>query len=105
MITSDYSIKLIDLGFGQPLGGRTGTGYTNSRLGTPMYMAPEIRDRRVQYQGQDADIFAFGVSLFVARVIDYPWKKPDVGEDEGYRLIAGDNGINANQFWEQYADR
>jgi len=36
----------------------------------------------------------------VARVIDYPWLKPDLTEDEGYKLIAGDNGLNADKFWE-----
>jgi len=42
-----------------------------------MYMAPEIFDKTVPYQGQDADIFAFGVTLFVAKVIAYPWKRAD----------------------------
>jgi len=76
-----------------------------TRLGTPMYMAPEIHDKTVAYQGQDADCFAFGVSLFVARVIGYPWKVPDLIKDKDYKLFAGDYGVNAEQFWETFADR
>ena len=38
-------------------------------------------------------------------MIDYPWKFTDLREDEGYKLIAGDNGLNADKFWEQYEDR
>jgi len=76
-----------------------------TRLGTPMYMAPEIHDKTVKYQGQDADCFAFGVSLFVARVIGYPWKVPDLIKDESYNRFAGDYGINADKFWEEFADR
>jgi len=77
MITKDLKIKIIDLGYGLTLSGRKQDGYTNTRLGTPMYMAPEIFDKTIPYQGQDADIFAFGVSLFVAKIIAYPWKKAD----------------------------
>jgi len=50
------------------------------------------------------DCFAFGVSLFVGKVIDYPWKKPDPIEDDKYNLFAGDAGQNAPQFWAQYED-
>ena len=48
-----------------------------SRVGTFMYMAPEVQDKTVLYQGQDADCFAFGVCLLVAKIMEYPWKKPD----------------------------
>jgi len=88
-----------------PLCGKTQDGYMKTRLGTPMYMAPEIHDKTVKYQGQDADCFAFGVSLFVARVIGYPWKVPDLIKDESYNKFAGDYGINADKFWEEFADR
>lgn len=70
-----------------------------------MYMAPEILDKTVEYQGQDADCFAFGVSLFVARVIGYPWKKPDIIGDKEYKKFAGDYGVNAEEFWKEFEDR
>lgn len=96
MLTEDFEIKLIDVGFGLKLAGRTGTSWMKTRKGTPMYMAPEIMDRTVYYQGQDADCFAFGVSLLVAKFMEYPWEKCDLEKDESYRLLAGDNGINAD---------
>ena len=102
MVTSDFKIKLIDFGFALALSGRKGTGYMKSKLGTPMYMAPEIQDKTVPYQGTDADIFALGVTLFVARVMAYPWKKPDIISDARYILFAGDNGIDADDFWAKF---
>lgn len=105
MITKDLKIKIIDLGYGLTLSGRKQDGYTNTRLGTPMYMAPEIFDKTIPYQGQDADIFAFGVSLFVAKIIAYPWKKADPIQDDGYALLAADYGENSQKFWAQYSDR
>jgi len=90
MLTTDYKIKIIDLGYGLTLSGRKQDGFTNTRLGTPMYMAPEIFDKTVPYQGQDVDCFAFGVSLFVGKVIDYPWKRPNPIEDDKYNMLAGD---------------
>ena len=81
MVTEDFKIKIIDFGFGLALAGRKQDGLMSTRLGTPMYMAPEVLDTAVKYQGQDADCFALGVSLFVARTIGYPWKKPDLETD------------------------
>ena len=49
MITKDFKIKVIDLGFGVPLAGKEGGGFMKSDLGTPMYKAPEIRDRETDY--------------------------------------------------------
>lgn len=105
MLTTDYKLKIIDLGYGLTLSGRKQDGYTNTRLGTPMYMAPEIFDKTIPYQGQDADLFAFGVTLFVGKVIGYPWKKPDPIDDDKYQLFAGEAGQNANEFWADYSDR
>ena len=102
MLTEDFEIKLIDLGFGLALAGRTGTSWMKTRKGTLMYMAPEIIDRATYYQGQDADCFALGVSLFVGKFLDYPWAKPDIDDDADYRLLAGDNGTNADAFWAKY---
>lgn len=45
MLTEEFEVKLIDLGYGLDLEGRTGSGFMKSRLGTYMYMAPEIQDK------------------------------------------------------------
>ena len=50
-------------------------------------------------------MFALGVTLFVGKVIGYPWKKPDPIEDDKYQLFAGEAGQNADQFWADYDDR
>ena len=42
MLTPDYEIMLVDLGYGIPLSGRDGTYFMTSLIGTPMYKAPEI---------------------------------------------------------------
>ena len=42
MLTYDYKIKIIDLGYGIPVSGRDGSFVMNTRRGTETYMAPEI---------------------------------------------------------------
>ena len=50
MITQDLELKLVDLGYGLNLEGRQKNGYMITKLGTEMYMAPEI-ERSKAYQG------------------------------------------------------
>jgi p90 ribosomal S6 kinase len=104
MLTRDFEIKLIDLGYGLALDGRNETGFMKSRCGTYMYMAPEILDRTAYYQGQDSDCFAFGVCLLVSKLGDYPWARPDVNIDEHYKALANSHGVNADKFWALYKD-
>ena len=42
ILTENFDIKLIDLGYGISLSGRVQDGFNRTTLGTPMYMAPEI---------------------------------------------------------------
>lgn len=67
-----------------------------------MYMAPEISDRSIVYQGQDADLFALGVALLIVKLNDYPWTRPDINEDAHYRALAGSHGVNSDKFWSLY---
>lgn len=99
MLSENFEIKLIDLGYGIPLSGRKDTGFMNSRLGTTMYMAPEIQDKAIYYQGQDADCFALGVTMLVSKLMSYPWRKPDIVSDLNYRLFAANAGVEADKFW------
>ena len=73
-MTEDFEIKIVDLGCGIALHGRQYDGFNQTRLGTQLYMAPEI-ELNLNYQGTDADCFAFGASLLVAKVMEYPFKK------------------------------
>ena len=57
-----------------PLKGRHGDGFNYTPIGTPLYTAPEI-EANFNYQGVDADCFAFGATLLVAKVMRYPYQK------------------------------
>jgi len=103
MLTEEFEVKLIDLGYGLDLEGRTGSGFMKSRLGTYMYMAPEIQDKSIQYQGQDGDCFAFGVCILVCKLNDYPWKVPDIERDANYKLFAGYHGTDSDKFWAKFS--
>ena len=61
-----------------------------------MYSAPEIFDKTVPYQGNDADCYAFGVSILVSMILDEPWKKQNPIEDDRYNLLVGDYSQNAD---------
>ena len=101
MLTSTFEIKIIDLGYGLALEGRNKNGFMTTYVGTPMYLAPEIR-AGVPYQGQDVDVFALGVTLLVSKLCDYPWSMPDIRRSVRYNQLVGERCINAPSFWEQY---
>jgi serine/threonine protein kinase len=42
LLDKNYNIKIADFGFAGPISGRDGSGYLNTPLGTPAYMAPEL---------------------------------------------------------------
>lgn len=100
MISRDGKIKIIDLGFAKMLAGTDGTGFMRTHRGTPMYMSPEIETRQT-YQGADADLFAYAVSLMVFRIKDYPWTRAR-RTDPKYKLLGCNGGVNAAQFWASY---
>ena len=58
------TVKIIDFGLAAPVQGRDGSGYLKTALGTFGYMAPEIHLGR-KYKGEQVDVFALGVILFV----------------------------------------
>ena len=50
VLDSNYNLKIIDFGFCASLEGTKNDGYMRTRVGSMMYMAPEIIDRK-PYQG------------------------------------------------------
>lgn len=42
LLDKNFNVKIVDFGFAAPLAGRTGSGFNTTKLGSPMYMAPEI---------------------------------------------------------------
>ena len=97
ILTENFDIKLIDLGYGISLSGRIQDGFNRTTLGTPMYMAPEIVNKQ-PYQGSDVDLFAFGVTLMVARLVAYPFNQACLS-DEKYKLLCG---ADSALFWKGY---
>lgn len=93
LFTSDYNLKLADLGFSISTRGRNGTGYLGSTVGTGGYMAPEILLSR-PYKGQEVDIFSLGVVLFIMRSYNPPFIKASL-TDPYYRLLINDE----SRFW------
>ena len=99
MLTYDYQIKLIDLGYGIKLAGNFNDGFNRTRLGTEGYMAPEIVNGQ-NYQGADIDIFAFGVMMLVMRLMDYPFDVASL-QDKKYCSLMRE----PNAFWQKHAKK
>ena len=93
LFTSDYNLKLADLGFSMSTRGRNGTGYLGSIVGTGGYMAPEIHLGR-PYKGEEVDVFALGVVLYIMRSYNPPFIKAAL-TDPYYRLLINDEP----RFW------
>ena len=94
-----YTIKIVDFGFATPLQGELGSGWLTKERGTPTYMSPEMH-KREKYQGQDVDLFALGVILFVMRTKHSPFKECAKDEDLFYKLIAKDHRLDL--FWQAH---
>ena len=88
-------MKLVDFGFCCPLNGRDGKGFNSSYVGTPGYMAPEIIAKE-HYNGEDIDLFAAAVILFIMVSGSPPFMKWAERKDDFYKLIC-DN--RSHRFW------
>ena len=64
LLDSDFNVKLADFGFAGPVSGRDGKGYMRTVCGTKPYEAPEIFEK-AHYKGQEVDLFAAAVVLFI----------------------------------------
>ena len=98
MITYDYKIKLIDIGYGIPLSGRKGNYFMTTRRGTPTYMAPEMLQGK-PYQGTDIDLFSLGVMLLTLRTMKYPFNNASSEDDPMYAKLMS---CNTTEFWKSY---
>ena len=76
LLSDDFNIKIADFGFAGPIAGRTGTGYLTTSLGTEPYQAPEINERK-PYKGEEVDLFALGIVLFIIVAGTPPFTKAD----------------------------
>lgn len=72
LFDKNFVLKITDFGFSGPLHGKDGKGKLKSILGSPGYMAPEIRSG-IPYEGKWVDIFAAGALLFLIVNRSYPF--------------------------------
>ena len=63
LLTHTFDLKIADFGFSTLLAGIDDSGLLSSVVGTEGYMAPEIYSN--SYSGEEVDLFAAAVSLFV----------------------------------------
>lgn len=67
MINNDH-LKLIDFGLASEMGNLI------VHCGTPSYMSPEICQRKSTYRGEQSDVWAMGVVLYVSLVGKFPFQ-------------------------------
>ena len=96
MITKDFTIKIIDLGFGINLAGRVRDSFNRTVLGAEVYRPPEMNDKKA-YQGQDTDIFSFGVMMLAMSLFCYPFRTASMDDDD-YRKLCDQPEF----FWPKY---
>ena len=94
MLDAKYNLKMLDFGFSTRVSGKDGTGLLSSYLGTELYMAPEI-SQGIKYKGEEVDLFAMGVLLFIIYAGNPPFKKP-IMSDPLYKMIASKSN---DKFW------
>lgn len=63
LLDNFFNVKLADFGSGVSL--LKTQGHTNHKVGTPLYMAPEVKDlsKGETFDGLKADIYSLGVTL------------------------------------------
>jgi len=67
---SDVGMQIKVIDFGAAAAGRFQKRHVT---GKPSYRAPEIFDEEIEHDGFLADAFSFGVVIYAACLMDYPW--------------------------------
>lgn len=96
LLDEDYNLKVADFGF------TTKAKVSHSKKGTYGYMCPEILAGE-KYKGEEADLFASAVILFILLSQHPPFVKAEP-TDRYYKRIAKDNGAQIDKFWKVYED-
>jgi serine/threonine protein kinase len=97
LLTADFQVKIIDYGFAASLEGRDGSGFNTSQVGTIAYMAPQIL-AKVPYRGNEVDLFAMAVILFIMYTGHPPFNEAS-RHDDYYRLLMENK---ADRFWKYH---
>lgn len=89
----DFILKVSDFGLSTLIKGHDGDGFLYTHLGTKGYRPPEMEEGK--YQGDQADIFAVGVILFLLYSGNPPFMSTK-SKDPIYKLIQKKNFA---KFW------
>lgn len=98
LFDAQFNLKIADFGFAAPIGGKDGSGFLKTKLGTESYMAPEIHHKR-PYIGASVDLFATGIILFIMVTQHPPFSKADPN-DPFYKLLCMNR---ADMFWKAHS--
>ena len=93
LLDKEFNIKIADFGF------VTSEEVSHSRKGTYGYMAPEVLAGD-SYRGEEADLFAAAVILFILVTQHPPFIRAEEG-DRFYKAIAAGKW---SQFWDVHSD-
>merc|ERR1712194_56837 len=88
---SDVSaqVKIIDFG-----AAATGRFQKRRVTGKPSYQAPEIFDEEIEHDGFLSDVFSFGVLVYAACLMDYPWISTSGKGDKCFQYVTA-KGLKA----------
>ncbi|ETL99475.1 CAMK protein kinase [Phytophthora nicotianae] len=96
LLDANYQLKLADFGVAAmaPLGQDATEVFSRDESGTALYMAPEIRSRRM-YRGTPVDVWSAGVVLFILITGLPPFNEASKGDAWYDDLLDGD----LEHFW------
>jgi serine/threonine protein kinase len=100
LLGSNYELLIADFGHSTLLQGKKGDGKLSSKLGTPIYNAPEVGQK--QYEGKPVDTFMAGVCLFIFLTANTPFKDGASKNDPFYKNFLD---MNPAGFWSLHEKR
>lgn len=100
LLGTNYELLIADFGHSTLLQGKKGDGKLSSRLGTPIYNAPEVGQK--QYEGKPVDTFMAGVVLFIFLTANTPFKDGANKNDPFYKNFTE---LNPAGFWALHEKR
>ena len=100
LLGSNHELLVADFGHSTLLKGKKGDGKLSSKLGTPVYNAPEVGLNK--YDGKAVDIFMAGVVLFIFITANTPFKDGATKNDQYYKNFME---LNPAGFWSLHEKR
>jgi len=110
-LSPDFELKLIDFGAAQCFKGNIEFD-CKSIIGKPSYCSPQIyhlqnKQSNKPFDARKADVWSYGVCLFIMSFGCYPWTLPDRNDNKLYQTIVLEKNLNfVLKAWKRsnYAD-